>query len=213
MIHPHTQLREVSAQVGLGVYAAETIPAGTIVYVKDLLETSIRPDDPMLRYPAYRKSIDTYCYSEPDGTRVLSWDLAKYVNHSCRPNSLSTGYGFEIALTDIAPGEQITDDYGVFIGPEVLTCCCGHPDCRGVVRWEDFSRHVDAWDRRVQLALTNFRHVSQPLLGLLDSSTRRSLQRYLRTGKGYRSLAAMRPIIEPGRYATMTSPEKSLQSA
>jgi len=37
MIHPHTELRFISEQVGHGVLATQIIPRGTMVYVKDRL--------------------------------------------------------------------------------------------------------------------------------------------------------------------------------
>ena len=113
MLHPDTQLGVVSAEIGYGVFATALIPKGTIVYIKDPLEIEIGDDDPRLRDPEMLRIIERYSYIEPGGTRVLSWDLAKYMNHSCDPNSISTGYGFEIAARDIQKGEQITDEYGL----------------------------------------------------------------------------------------------------
>jgi len=60
-----------------------------------------------------------------------SWrNLARYVNHSCRPNAeavLRDGRIVYVALKPIAPGEEITVDYGdeyfeLFIKP--LGCRC-----------------------------------------------------------------------------------------
>ncbi|MEX0823486.1 MAG: SET domain-containing protein-lysine N-methyltransferase, partial [Balneolaceae bacterium] len=98
MIHPHTELRFVNQKKGRGVFATRFILKGTITYVKDELEIEIPPDDPRLADPAYRDIIETYSYIDRDGTMVISWDHAKYVNHCCQCNTMSTGYGFEIAI-------------------------------------------------------------------------------------------------------------------
>lgn len=42
---------------------------------------------------------------------------AEYVSHSCTPITISTGYNVEIAIRDINSGEQVTDEYGLFILP------------------------------------------------------------------------------------------------
>ena len=105
MLHPDTELGVVGAEIGFGVFATALIPKGAIVYIKDPLEIEIGDDDPRLRDPEMLRIIERYSYIEPGGTRILSWDLAKYMNHSCDPNTISTGYGFEIALRDIQPGD------------------------------------------------------------------------------------------------------------
>ncbi len=114
MMHPHTELRLISEDMGFGVFATRLIPAGTVVYAKDALDIEFAPGDPLIRDPAYAETVEKYTYIEPDGTRVLSWDHAKYVNHCCEPSTLTTGYGFEIALRDLRPGDELTDDYAIF---------------------------------------------------------------------------------------------------
>ena len=60
------------------------------------------------------------------------WNLARYINHSCRPNAQAVGRNGGIVIVAarrIAAGEEITYDYG----PEYLdlffknACCC--PAC------------------------------------------------------------------------------------
>jgi SET domain-containing protein len=63
-----------------------------------------------------------------------STDPMRFTNHSCQPNSrLSIRDGrIEIyALRDIAPGEEITVDYGETHHEGRLTCRCGAPGCVG----------------------------------------------------------------------------------
>ncbi len=43
------------------------------------------------------------------------WNIARYINHSCAPNAeteISSGRIFVNAIKAIAPGEEITYDYG-----------------------------------------------------------------------------------------------------
>lgn len=192
MLHPDTRLGVVGAEIGYGVFATALIPKGTIVYIKDPLEIEIEDDDPRLRDLEMLRIIERYSYVEPGGTRVLSWDLAKYMNHSCDPNTMSTGYGFEIALRDIQPGEQVTDEYGLLNIEKNMPCSCGAHACRGWVRQDDIERFRDIWDTWVGEALANYRDVPQPLENLLDPATRHQLQHYLDTGNGFVSVSQLR---------------------
>ena len=57
------------------------------------------------------------------------WNLARYINHSCRPNAKPVGRkgGIVIvALRQIEPGEEITYDYG----REYLKCFLDNGGCR-----------------------------------------------------------------------------------
>lgn len=194
MIHPETELRHVSAVVGYGVFARRPIPRGAIVYVRDALEVEITPDHPLMDDPAYRPVIDRYSYMDDHGVRVISWDIAKYVNHCCHANTLSTGYGFEIAIRDIAAGEQITDDYRMFLAPgEEMPLACDLADCRGILRCDEFDQMADTWDRRIREALACLPKVDQPLMPFMDRKLKQSLTRYINTGRGYRSITCMKP--------------------
>ncbi len=192
MIHPDTELRPVSEVVGLGVFAIKPIPKGSIVYVKDMFEISI-PLAEMKNIPNnLLPSINRYSFIESDGTRVVSWDHAKYVNHCCNANTLSTGYGFEIAIRDIATGEEMTDDYGLLNIEAEMQLCCGNKDCRVILKPDDFDQHVEKWDAQVSEALNSLRKVSQPLYDLMDVNTVCELESYLNTGRGYQSVSTVK---------------------
>lgn len=182
MIHPHTEVRWVSDEIGHGVFATRPIAAGTITYAWDPLEIEIGPDDSRLQDQALSEVIERYSYIDGRGVRILSWDHAKFVNHSCDPNSLSTGYGFEIAIRDIAQDEQLTDDYGMFNLPTPMNISCCETGCRGRVAGDDLDRHWREWDVKVRSAIDLFADVAQPLGGLLDEHTAAKLRLY-RLGK------------------------------
>ena len=171
MIHPATELRYISPSIGFGVFATKFIPQGTIVYVQDALEIVLPANHPLLTADIYQPILDKYSTVEKDGSRLLSWDIARYVNHSCQSNALSTGYGFEVATRDIEPGEEITDDYGQFNLPYDMPCSCGHPNCRGSVRPSAFNTLVQQWDTQLNAALARLNNEDQPLWRYLDQET------------------------------------------
>lgn len=190
-MHPHSELRRVSDGVGFGVFATRPIPRGTLVYVKDSLEIVLREAD-FRSLPAAMQAIaDRYSYMDPAGERILSWDLAKYVNHRCDCNTMSTGWGFEIALRDIDPGEEITDEYGLLNVPDPMPLACGCPRCRLLLLPDDGWRLYRNWDRRVRRALAFVRRVDQPLYEFLDDAVRTDLDAFLDGAGHYRSVRAL----------------------
>jgi len=203
MIHPDTELRPVSPVIGYGVFATRPIPAGTIVYAHDALELDLDPADPRLADPLYKPILDKYAYLDDRGRFVLSWDHGRYVNHHCHANSLSTGYGFEIAVRDIAPGDELTDDYGLLNIDQPFACACGSPDCRGTIRTDDVLRFADTFDAQVTDALSRFTSVDQPLVGLLDTAIHRAVMRYVNDKSPMRSVRHLAPVkTTPQRRAT-----------
>jgi hypothetical protein len=190
MIHPATELRYISPSIGFGVFATDFIPQGTIIYVEDELEIVLAPDHPLLTTDIYQPILDKYTTVEKDGSRLLSWDIARYVNHSCDSNTLSTGYGFEIALRDIQPNEEITDDYGQFNLPYEMPCACGQPNCRGSIRPSDFTALVQQWDARLSEALVTLSEQDQPLWQFLDDETKAAVSVDMAAGN-YRSVQTL----------------------
>ena len=192
MIHPHTTLKHVNEVIGDGVFATALIPKGTLVYVKDPLEIELSPARFSSLPNRIRQVADKYSYIDQRGYRVLSWDIAKFVNHRCEPNTMSAGWGFEIALKDIEPGEQITDEYGLFNLEWQVECGCDSPHCRRIIRPSDIDVYHEQWDAGLIDALSYLREVDQPLWEFVDERKRRDLMRYLQTGTGYRSVLELK---------------------
>jgi hypothetical protein len=197
MIHPSTEVRWISSEKGYGVFATALIPKGTISYVKDELDLVLTQDHPLVLDERYKAIVDRYSYVDGSGNYILSWDHAKYVNHCCYPNTLTTGYGFEIAIRDIHPGDEITDDYGVFTVEHEMEMCCTRRGCRKIVRHEDFDLLIEQWDQGIVNALANFRKVDQPLETFLDVAIALQLQSYLNEGGDYISVAIQKPQMSP----------------
>ena len=112
MLHPYTELRFVSDEIGYGIFATEFIPKGTITWVKDELDRVFTPQELEKLNPATLEHLLKYTYRNSKGEYLFCWDLTRYVNHSFEPNSMLTSMGFEIAIKDIPRGTEITNDYG-----------------------------------------------------------------------------------------------------
>ncbi len=192
MIHPATELRYVNDIIGLGVFAVADIPKGTIVYAKDSFDIEVTPKEFAALSPPMQAVAERYSYLDERGVRIISWDHAKYVNHRCDCNTMSTGYGFEIALRDIAAGEEITDEYGLFNMDQEIVLACGCEGCRGVLRPGDIETWHPVWDARVKGALACLRRVPQPLWDVLDPAIRGEVEAYLRRRTSYRSVLSLR---------------------
>lgn len=188
MIHPDTELRFINTFKGRGVFATKPIPKGTLTYVKDDLEVVIEPGDERLSDPKYKDLIETYSFIDRDGKRIISWDHAKYVNHCCQCNTMSTGYGFEIAIRDIAAGEEITDEYSMFNFPSSIELHCDKSPCRESITSEDLKLYHKEWDEIVKSALNKFQQVNQPLAEFLGPEIETLLNEYIQNGNHYISV-------------------------
>jgi uncharacterized protein len=188
MIHPDTELRFVNSEIGYGVFATAFIAKGTIVYVKDDLEIEVSESKFNGMDQRHKDIVEKYSYTDESGVRILSWDHAKYINHRCDCNTMSTGYGFEIAIRDIARDEEITDEYGLFniVQPVEINCKCA--GCRKMLLPTDIDKYYRSWDALVQEATENIYHVEQPLWDVMDVQTKSDIMQYLASQSEYRSV-------------------------
>jgi len=119
---------------GFGAFAAEPIPPrlkigeirGESISVAQARIRATRTDRIMIVELSDRRAID---FSQ-------SADPMRYTNHSCKPNArlcIRQGRVEFYALRAIAPGEEITVDYGETHHEGRLRCQCGAPGCRGAL--------------------------------------------------------------------------------
>lgn len=162
MIHPDTEVRFINDEIGYGVVAKKLIPKGTITWIQDDLDMILSPGEVEKFSPAIQKMIDIYSFRNNKGEHVLCWDIAKYVNHSFDSNCLSTAYDFEIAIRDIHPGEQLTDDYGYLNISEPFEACDEGTE-RKVVYPDDLVRYHKVWDEKLAEAFPFVTKQNQPL--------------------------------------------------
>jgi uncharacterized protein len=68
---------------------------------------------------------------------AVSWNTARLINHSCRPNcevQILRGRIWIVARRRIKAGEEVTYDYGYdFDDFEEHPCRCGSPRCAGYI--------------------------------------------------------------------------------
>jgi uncharacterized protein len=168
MIHPGSEIRFVSPVIGHGVFATRFIPQGTITWAGDPLDQIFSHQAERGFSPLVSQALEKYSYQNRKGERVLCWDHARFVNHSCDPTCLAPGFDFEIAVRDILPGEQITDDYGTLNLEEDMVCHCGSVNCRGILRPDDFLLYSAHWDELVSRVFWRLGEVEQPLWELIQ---------------------------------------------
>ena len=192
MIHPHTELRFVNDLVGYGVFATRFIPKGTVIYTEDPLDRVIHPAEYAALPALFQPIVKRLSYVDVNGNYVLCWDIAKYMNHRCECNTLSTAYGFDLALQDIQPGDELTGDYGLLNLEVEMILYCECNQCRLVLTPDDFDRLYPDWDVKIRVGLEFLNSVPQPLLLYIDPDQWTAVQDYLRGQDEYWSVLKMK---------------------
>jgi uncharacterized protein len=133
----------------MGGFAQSAIPEGTRLI--EYRGQKITKDESLWRCEQNNEFIftldDTF---DLDGN--VGWNPAKFINHSCEPNCearIIDGQVWILALRDIAPGEEISFNYGY--DPEDFEehpCRCGAPGCLGYIVAEEFFDDIRALSRR-----------------------------------------------------------------
>lgn len=182
MLHPHTELKFVSPEIGYGIFATALIPRGTITWVKDELDRVVPKDDLDKMTQANLENLMKYSYRNSKGNYVFCWDLTRYVNHSYQPNSMLTTLGFEIAIRDIFPGEEMTNDYGTLNIIEAFECANGPSAEREQICPDDLKRFYPQWDDQIKHAFAFLKEHGQPLDKFLTSEQREDISQ-IQNGK------------------------------
>lgn len=170
MIHPDTELRYINDQIGYGVVATKLIKKGTITWALDKLDREFTPSEIKKMEAVYQDIIDTYSYRNKKGNFILCWDHARFVNHSFNPSCFTTAYEFEIAIRDIHPGEELTDDYGYLNLTEPFEAA-SEGTKRKIVYPDDLVTYWKDWDEKVLKGLKTTPKLVQPLKQFLSRNT------------------------------------------
>ena len=113
---------------GKGVFAARDFKKGEVVL--DWSDSLIFTPEQAKKLPEEDKK---YIYYDRN-KRVLVKSPARFVNHSCDPNTFICNF-CGIAKRDIKKGEEITEDYSKENNPDLkLECNCGSKNCKGIVK-------------------------------------------------------------------------------
>ncbi len=104
---------KASAIEGVGLFAAEPIAKGTVVWRFEPGLDLVVPEEKIGALPeAAKLFFKRYAFPCPffPGGLLLGFDNTRFVNHSTDPNLDNSGPE-TIALRDIADGEELTTDY------------------------------------------------------------------------------------------------------
>jgi hypothetical protein len=168
MIHPHTELPYISAEKGYGVIATQFIPKGTITWIADELDQVFSAERLKSLPFELRVIVDKYSYRDQKGDFILCWDHARFINHSFHSNCISTTYNFELAVRDIQPGEELTDDHGYLNVTRPLHFMPEAGSSRQAVMPDDLLHFHAEWDAKLISAFRNFNAVQQPLAKFIE---------------------------------------------
>jgi hypothetical protein len=195
MIHPDTKIASVNKIVGFGIFATKHIPKGTIVWVGDPLDLHISWERWQSLPPTVQQGMQKYIYPDGNGY-VVNWDHARYMNHSCEPNCLGAR-NFYIAVRDIPPGAELSDDYSCYYHEafQPFDCACQRPSCRSRIFPSDIRRLGAKYDSLIAESLRHIGNVPQPLRPLLSEAGKQEIEASL-SGKVAISLYSESPVCE-----------------
>jgi len=114
---------------GNGVFANRDFKKGEVVIKWNT--DFVLPDEKIKQLPH-----DELKYVVPyKGKFILQQAPARYVNHSCDPNTHVVDECSDVAIRDIKKGEEITSDYSAsFEDDECMECNCGSSNCRKIIK-------------------------------------------------------------------------------
>ncbi len=109
---------------GVGVFAAEPINAGELIWKLDTdFDRLVQPDH-LKNYPAHMREFllrYAYPYHEDPLVLVLEADNGRFMNHSDHPNTRFNDIIVGYATIDIEIGQELLCDYTEFDPDHVLT--------------------------------------------------------------------------------------------
>jgi hypothetical protein len=138
---PKTTIKQSNIQ-GRGLFAIEKINEGEIVAIKGGQILTMQEFEKLEKLPKeFCLQIEEKFFigsSEGDGVEKT----AIFINHSCDPNAGFKGQVTYVALRDIMPGEEITQDYAMSFACvqayKDMSCNCGSKICRGKLTENDW---------------------------------------------------------------------------
>jgi uncharacterized protein len=119
---------------GQGAFAAEPIPPR--LKIGEIRGESISVDEARIRATRHERIMIVELSARRAIDFSKSADPMRFTNHSCKPNArlvIRNGRVEFYAARAIAPGEEITVDYGQTHHDGKLACRCGAPGCRGAL--------------------------------------------------------------------------------
>lgn len=102
---------------GLGVFCDEYVPCGSLIWsLNPKFDIFVNETEVGALPPHMQVFLARYSYPHLDmpGYRVIDMDNGKFMNHSLNPNTDFRVFDKGYALTDMAPGDEITCNYHEF---------------------------------------------------------------------------------------------------
>jgi uncharacterized protein len=121
---------------GKGVFATRDFKKGETVIEWDISHQL--PLEKVKRLPENKKEYVIYT----KGKIILQQLPAKYVNHSCNPNTRVKNF-CDVAMRNIKKGEEITSDYTNDLNSdEIMNCNCGSKNCKRIITSKKFPNKI-----------------------------------------------------------------------
>jgi SET domain-containing protein len=102
---------------GVGVFAAEPIPSGTLIWqLAPGLDRLIRKSEVDALPPLFQQFVERYSYPYPHDPEqlIVELDNGRFMNHSAAPNTLFSDPDAGYTIRDIAAGEELLCNYAEF---------------------------------------------------------------------------------------------------
>ncbi len=147
----HESLLEVRCSTihGTGGFATKNIPSGARVI--EYVGRKVSKAESLQLCEANNQYIFTLD-EENDLDGNVSWNPARFLNHSCAPNceaELVEGQIWIVALRDIQAGEELVFNYGYDLEDfREHPCKCGAAGCVGFIVAEELFEEVRRSDRK-----------------------------------------------------------------
>lgn len=167
MVHPDIELRFINETVGYGLVARRLIPRGSITWARDRLDRTFTSDEIDAMPRVLQAVVGQVHVHRPTGLSHLLGHLAVH-EPLVRAVIAAHGWDFEVAVRDIHPGEELTDDYATLNIERPFECECGASECRATILPDDLVRHHARWDAQVRAVFPLLATVEQPLLHLVN---------------------------------------------
>jgi len=188
MIHQKTEVRFINENIGLGVFATEDIPKGTIVWVQDPLDYALTPEELKKLPEPLLQVVMKYSFRNKEGQYVLCWDTTRFVNHSFKPNTMMTPYDFDVAIQDIPAGTEFRGDYGCLNIIEAFEPDAEEGSSRRVVQPDDLLHYHKEWDKILSAVFPLITAVEQPMRALINNE---KWKKMCRIAEGQEKLASL----------------------
>ena len=109
------------------------------------------------------------------------------MNHSFKSNCLTTAYDFEIAIRDIHPSEELTDDYG-YLNISAPFKALDEDAERKIVYPDNMLNFHKVWDKQIAAVFSKINSLEQPLDPIITSTTRKEMNDVLNGSKKLASI-------------------------